>query len=238
MSCAHAHESRGRRWLANSRLRWRSRGLANPLALPLSQVIGGDRGDALAVDDLSLADLVQRLIQGQDFHTNLFRGVESLGGPDHIAGHIGVLGACAVLFPGIQLIIYFFPMRIRTAAALFLGLYALNLLQRGSNAGGDAAHLAGLLVGAGYAYWRRQGGGALPGVRRVKVKIIKPERPSGPWHRKLREEDHLGQQVDQVLAKIKQQGVASLTEGEKRILAEASRQQQAEEDRLGRTDRL
>ena len=151
---------------------------------------------------------------------------------------LGVLGACAVLFPGIQLIIYFFPMRIRTAAALFLGLYALNLLQRGSNAGGDAAHLAGLLVGAGYAYWRRQGGGALPGVRRVKVKIIKPERPPGPWQRKLREEDHLGQQVDQVLAKIKQQGVASLTEGEKRILAEASRQQQAEEDRLGRTDRL
>ncbi|MCH7990706.1 MAG: rhomboid family intramembrane serine protease [Planctomycetes bacterium] len=62
---------------------------------------------------------------------------------------LGVLGACAVLFPGIQLIIYFFPMRIRTAAALFVGLYTLNLLQRGSNAGGDAAHLAGLFNAQG-----------------------------------------------------------------------------------------
>ena len=151
---------------------------------------------------------------------------------------LGVLGACAVLFPGIQLIIYFFPMRIRTAAALFVGLYTLNLLQRGSNAGGDAAHLAGLLVGAGYAYWRRSGGGALPSVRQVKVKIIKTKRASGPWQRKRKEEDQLGQQVDQVLAKIKQQGVASLTEREKWVLAEASRRQQAEDEELGRIDQL
>ncbi len=151
---------------------------------------------------------------------------------------LGVLGACAVLFPGIQLIIYFFPMKIRTAAALFLGLYVLNLINRGGNAGGDAAHLAGLVVGAGYALWRRHGPTSQIGVRRVVAKVINTERPPSPWRRKMKDEEKMTNEVDQVLAKINEHGVGSLTAREKRLLAEASQRQQARDEELGRTDRL
>ena len=150
---------------------------------------------------------------------------------------LGVLGACAVLFPGIQLIIYFFPMKIRTAAVLFLGLYVLNLINRGGNAGGDAAHLAGLVVGAGYAFWRR-GPTSQIGVRRVVAKVITTKRPASPWRRKMKDEERMNNEVDQVLAKINDHGVGSLTAREKRLLAEASQRQQARDEELGRTDRL
>ncbi len=151
---------------------------------------------------------------------------------------LGVLGACAVLFPGIQLIIYFFPMKIRTAAALFLGLYVLNLLQKGPNAGGDAAHLAGLLVGSGYAYFRRRGAAAGTVFRRKTVKVVKKARPTSPWRRKLEQEEQFNEQVDRILSKIKEQGIASLTRQEKEILAKASQQQRAEAEEFGRLDRL
>lgn len=151
---------------------------------------------------------------------------------------LGVLGACAVLFPGIQLIIYFFPMKIRTAAALFLGLYVLNLINRGGNAGGDAAHLAGLVVGAGYAFWRRRGPTPQLGVRRVVAKVITTKRPPSPWRRKMKDEEQMNNEVDQILTKINEQGVGSLTAREKRLLAEASQRQQALDEKLGRTDRL
>ncbi len=151
---------------------------------------------------------------------------------------LGVLGACAVLFPGIQLIIYFFPMKIRTAAVLFLGLYVLNLINRGGNAGGDAAHLAGLVTGAGYALWRRRGPTSQLGVRRVVAKVINTERPASPWRRKMEDDDQLNSEVDHILAKINEQGVGSLTAREKRLLAEASQRQQAIDEKLGRTDRL
>ncbi len=151
---------------------------------------------------------------------------------------LGVLGACAVLFPGIQLIVVFFPMKIRTAAALFLGLYVLNLLSRGVNAGGDAAHLAGLVVGGGYAYWRRRGSSAVGGARTVVARVIKTERPrQSSWRRKLEQEEQLTAKVDQILAKIKDRGIGSLTTSEKKILARAS-QQREEDEQFGRIDKL
>lgn len=152
---------------------------------------------------------------------------------------LGVLGACAVLFPGIQLLVYFFPMRIRTAAALFLGLYVLNLISRGSNAGGDAAHLAGLVVGAGYAYLTRHtslnaslGGMLSAGRHRNHA----PQ--SSAWQRKLDDERKVQQRVDEILTKIQSEGIESLSQSERDFLSEASRQQQADERRYGRTDRL
>ena len=49
----------------------------------------------------------------------------------------------AVLFPQIRLIVFVFPLPIRTFVLLFGCIYAFNLLGRGPNAGGDACHLAG-----------------------------------------------------------------------------------------------
>ena len=77
--------------------------------------------------------------------------------PDHIligasGGVLAVVGACAVLFPRIQLIVLFFPMPIRTFVLVFGAIYALNVMSRGFNAGGDACHLAGLAFGIAWGY--------------------------------------------------------------------------------------
>ncbi len=151
---------------------------------------------------------------------------------------LGILGACAVLFPGITLILMFFPMRIRTAALLFVGLYTLNLLSKGFNAGGDAAHLAGLAAGAGYAYWKR--GGFVPDPRvfgRSRTVSARTRRPDNP-----RPDPNLQRRVDAILDKIKTSGMNSLTAQERELLSRASRQERergkAHDARFGRLDKL
>ncbi|MEC9372379.1 MAG: rhomboid family intramembrane serine protease, partial [Planctomycetota bacterium] len=58
------------------------------------------------------------------------------------AGVFGVLMAAAFVAPNAQILIFFIlPMRLATAAYLFVLLAFLNLLTLGANAGGDAAHL-------------------------------------------------------------------------------------------------
>lgn len=95
-------------------------------------------------------------------------------------GVLAVLGACAVLFPQIRLIVLVFPMPIRTFVILFGCFYAFNLIDRGPNAGGDACHLAGMAFGIAWAYhgdrWMR----GLSG-RRPKIRAAQWERRPGDY---------------------------------------------------------
>jgi membrane associated rhomboid family serine protease len=141
------------------------------------------------------------------------------------AGVLGVLGACAVLFPQFRLILVFFPVPIRTAALLFVVLYSFNLLNQGDNAGGDACHLAGLAFGIAYGYrgqawsqiwqnWRRQA-------------------EQSRWEIKQRQQYREEEEIDGILDKIRREGINSLSRREKGLLAEATRRQQ-EADRRDR----
>ncbi|MHC4338411.1 MAG: rhomboid family intramembrane serine protease, partial [Planctomycetota bacterium] len=65
---------------------------------------------------------------------------------------LGMLAACAILFPQFVVFILLFPIPIRVAAVGFTLLYVINLAAKGSNAGGDAAHLAGMATGAIYVF--------------------------------------------------------------------------------------
>ena len=150
-----------------------------------------------------------------------------------------ILGACALLMPHIRVLVFFvLPMNIRTFLALFAAWGIYNVFREGSNAGGDAVHLAGLAFGLGYAYLYGRGSGVSAGIRRTVVKVITTKRPPGPWRRKMEDEEQMNNEVDQVLAKINEHGVGSLTAREKRLLSEASQRQQARDEELGRTDRL
>lgn len=137
-------------------------------------------------------------------------------------GVLAVVGACAVLFPSIQLILVLFPVPIRLAVTLFAVIYAVNLLTRGANAGGDACHLAGLAFGIAWGY-RGQSWASRWNQFRGRFK-------QGAWEAKMRRRHEEDQEVDRILAKINEQGVNSLTRGEKRLLADVTRQRQ-EEDR-------
>jgi len=127
---------------------------------------------------------------------------------------LGVLAACAILFPQFIIFIFLFPVPIRVAAVVFTGIYLFAIISRGPNAGGDAAHLAGMAAGAFYVFsysWRV----------RLKSKIR-----SRLWEKKMAAEHNLQANVDRILQKVHDQGIHSLTSKEKNILQKATETEQ------------
>ena len=159
---------------------------------------------------------------------------------------LGLLGACAILFPRAEVYVYFlFPIRIRTAAIVFALLYVFNIWNRGANAGGDAAHLAGLAFGVWYAkwgelWWRIRGSRIIssqPGARPVG-RQARPAGGGGTWQQNLEQRRADAELIDRLLAKVYEGGIHNLTPAERKALTEATERQRQEEERLGRTDRL
>ncbi len=148
---------------------------------------------------------------------------------------LGLLGAAAVRFPHAQLWVYFlFPIKIRTAALVFGGLYALNLYTRGQNAGGDACHLAGLIFGAWWA-WRGEAWWATRKSRsRFRDRNVRT--PDSTFSQRVEQRRTDAETVDRILKKVYQTGIHSLSEAEKNALREATERQRAVEST--RPDRL
>jgi len=128
-------------------------------------------------------------------------------------GVLGLLVACAVLFPQVVVILLLFPVPIRTAAFLLTALYVLMILSSGPNAGGNLCHLGGMatafiwVTGKSYfASWKR--------------KISK-----GAYQRQSDQKQKMQYEVDRILAKVHNQGLQSLTRRERQILQEATEQQ-------------
>jgi membrane associated rhomboid family serine protease len=136
-------------------------------------------------------------------------------------GVLAVLGACAVLFPGIR--IWFIPIRIM--AVIFVVLYTLNLGKQGANAGGDACHLAGLAFGIAWTY---RGGFLSERWSQWRTAV-----DSGRWEAKQRRRAAEMEEVDRILEKVLREGMNSLSRGEKKTLAVATRREQEADRRHG-----
>jgi membrane associated rhomboid family serine protease len=135
---------------------------------------------------------------------------------------LAVLGACAVLFPHFQLILFVFPVPIRFAAILFTALYVLNILTQGANAGGDAAHLAGLAFGVlwplyGRRFWQN-------------YRLL---RQHTTFERKQQARRNEQEEMDRILRKVHERGVDSLSAREKRFLSEATKRQRDRDRHAG-----
>ena len=65
------------------------------------------------------------------------------------AGIFGVIVGAACIAPDIQIMLLFppIPMRLRTLAWICVGLAVYSVLYSGANAGGEASHLGGALIG-------------------------------------------------------------------------------------------
>jgi membrane associated rhomboid family serine protease len=129
---------------------------------------------------------------------------------------LGVFAACAILFPSIS--VFFFPILIpipiRVAAIGGTLIYILFVASRSANAGGDAAHLAGMAAGAAYIFsqsWRTK----------LRLKI-----QSGRWQKKIAEQRTLQIELDRILQKVHESGIYSLTAKEKNILKQATEAEQ------------
>lgn len=126
---------------------------------------------------------------------------------------LGLLSACAILFPHFIIFVVFFPVPIRVAAVAFAFLYVLLIVTRSENAGGEAAHLAGMAAGAAYVLLG-------PRVGKYKLKF-----QAGSWEKKMEDERKLQIEVDRILAKVHNAGLHSLTSKEKKILKRATQEE-------------
>ncbi len=127
---------------------------------------------------------------------------------------LGMLAACAILFPQFVVFIFLFPVPIRVAAIAFTAIYLVAVITREANAGGDAAHLAGMAAGAVYVFsesWRAK----------FKLKI-----QSDLWEKKVAAQRNLQAELDRILQKVHESGIGSLTPKEKKLLKQATEAEQ------------
>jgi membrane associated rhomboid family serine protease len=127
---------------------------------------------------------------------------------------LGVLTACAILFPHFVVFIVIFPVPIRVAAVVLMGISFFAVLSKGANAGGEACHFAGIAVGAIYVLsdsWRT---------------ALKLRFKSSRWEKYIESERRLRLEVDRILKKVHDNGIQSLTASEKRILKKATHLEQ------------
>lgn len=135
------------------------------------------------------------------------------------AGVFGVILAGAYLAPNAEVLLFFIiPMKLRTLAYGLLCWALLVVIFGGANAGGEAAHIGGAI--AGFYFIRNPHhlhgmfdfmGQFDPTSRTAKARAA--VRRSGVQH----------SEIDRILAKIRESGLHSLTDDEKRTLREASR---------------
>jgi len=127
---------------------------------------------------------------------------------------LGLLAACAILFPHFVIFIYFFPLPIRIAALGLIISYLVAIISKGINAGGDAAHLAGMVAGAAYVW-------SQPFRSQLKMKMR-----ASRWQKQMAQQQKLQIEVDRILQKVHDSGLHSLTRKEKRTLKKATKMEQ------------
>ncbi len=127
---------------------------------------------------------------------------------------MGAVAAMAVLHPNMQVMLFFIlPMKLRTACWASIAYFIVSIVL-GSNPGGNAAHIGGMLAGAAYALYS---------IGNFKLAI--PHRMSS-WEDEIKTDRELAAEVDRILLKVNQHGLASLTKKEKRALQEATKREQ------------
>jgi membrane associated rhomboid family serine protease len=127
---------------------------------------------------------------------------------------LGLLAACAILFP--QFVVFFivFPVPIRVASVVIALVALTMILSRGSNAGGEAAHFGGMLAGATYVFTEKYWNQWL-----FKFNHVRHQRRAG-------QQVNLKDEVERILEKVHNAGLHSLNGKEKAILKKATEEEQ------------
>ena len=147
------------------------------------------------------------------------------------AGVSGLLLLAAMRYPRMQVhIMGIFPLELRWLAIIFFIFSFAYVGSRGPTA--HAAHLGGALFGIAYQYFQWNLTGMFtrsssdgetrwknPFRRKPKLKIHNPTET-----RAARKQQELKDEVDRILAKIHEEGEASLTNKERKTLEKASKQ--------------
>ena len=118
----------------------------------------------------------------------------------------GMLAAGAILFPNLNVYIWgIFPIRLIILAIILAVISIMNIFG-GENAGGEAAHLAGMAAGAVYVFsesWRAK--------LRLKLR-------SDQLDKQMTATTNLQAELDRILQKVHESGIHSLTSKERKTL--------------------
>ena len=128
-------------------------------------------------------------------------------------GILGMIAACAILFPNVRVLVFFmFPVRLVIVALVLAAIAVLTLIRPDQflNAGGEAAHLGGMVAGAAYVLSQSRG---TQFWLRIKHRFGRKREIS---HQNLQVE------LDNILDKVNRSGIHSLTRREKRVLKQAT----------------
>ncbi|CAN5702756.1 rhomboid family intramembrane serine protease [soil metagenome] len=153
---------------------------------------------------------------------------------------LGVALAFAIYWPDAELIVFPIPMPIRakTLVTLLVGLDVLFYFLMPGDGIAHLAHVGGVAVG--YLFFRMQGLSrrtphppprAVERVVMVQSGAAEPEQrtPITPVRPRRRvEADPVAAEVDRVLDKISEKGIASLTPAERRFLDEVAKQKKSQ----------
>ena len=148
-------------------------------------------------------------------------------------GVFGVILAAAIYFPHFK--VFFLP--IRPVAVIIFVIVVLTILKglghtaQGVQATKDfwsdfwsqVAHFGGAVTAAVWIIMER---------RRVLRPHPRTAQGAGQWKKKMARKVQTQEQVDRILDKVRQKGLASLTGRERRILKKATQQQRAEDRRF------
>jgi membrane associated rhomboid family serine protease len=144
------------------------------------------------------------------------------------AGIYGILVAVAMMAPDLRVRLYFPPieMSMRQLAMAVLAIAAVTVvLGLGDNAGGEAGHLGGALLG--FLLMRQAGLLKWAAGREPGVEIIPPRIFGGRPDSKLRPRTEIDlaahTEVDRILDKISAQGFQSLTDSERATLQQVAK---------------
>lgn len=141
------------------------------------------------------------------------------------AGLFGVMVAAARIAPSMQVLFMFIiPIQLRVVIWFMLGFATLALLSQGHNAGGEAAHLGGAILGFFLIKNAHLLNFANMGAGRRKPSLMQR---AHQWKAQRDQQaiEELDAEVDRILAKVKASGLQSLTDKEKKILNKATNQQ-------------
>jgi membrane associated rhomboid family serine protease len=152
---------------------------------------------------------------------------------------LGVALAFAMYWPDAELIVFPIPMpiRARTLVMLLVGLDVFFYFLTPGDGIAHLAHVGG--VAFGYLYFRMQGIGRRsphPPPRAVERVVMVQSGSAEPEHRtpvtparprRRMDADPVAAEVDRVLDKISEKGIASLTPAERRFLDEVSKQKKS-----------
>ncbi len=152
------------------------------------------------------------------------------------AGVFGVIVACAYVSPNsvIQLLFPPIPLKMKTFAYGYVAIALFSLMIGTNNAGGEAAHVGGAI--AGFFFIRKSdlltdffdvfGDSRKPKQRKTKNSSSNRnyKKNNGSSYRNYKNTPGPSQdEIDTILQKVSQKGLASLTDKEKKKLAEASK---------------